>query len=138
MGLYLCIFDGDEEIDGVEIGAYSDFSRFRVSIANLLEDGQPGSKYPVLQNHSGADGEWSPNECYILIDELTEIAEAFKTLPPIKFEEKSWQDNAIKSGRVIPKNLYDSFFDVNKEPLIERLIDLCQKSQKHNLPILFQ
>jgi len=24
MGLYLCIFDGDEDVDGVDVGAYAD------------------------------------------------------------------------------------------------------------------
>ena len=42
MGLYLCIFagdDGDEELDGMEVGGYDDFGEFRDLIARLLEDG---------------------------------------------------------------------------------------------------
>ena len=33
MGLYLCIFDEDEEVDGVEVGLYSDFNALRDYVA---------------------------------------------------------------------------------------------------------
>ena len=62
MGLYLAIFDDDEEIEGVEIGLYSDFNYFRDIVANELEDGKAGSKYPTLNLHSDCDGTWSVEE----------------------------------------------------------------------------
>jgi hypothetical protein len=139
MGLYLCIFDGEEELEGVEVGSYSDFGFFRKTVAQMLEDGKQGSKYPALQEHSDSDGEWIPNQCNVLVDELNEIGEAFKRLPPIKFEPNTWQSERIQSGEIsLPKNLYESFFDVNDEPLIGRIIELAKISQEKRLPILFQ
>ena len=29
MGLYLCIFDGEEDVNGVEIGSYADYNALR-------------------------------------------------------------------------------------------------------------
>jgi hypothetical protein len=48
MGLYLCIFAGDdrdeelddEELGAVDVGGYSDFGEFRDVIARLLEGGR--------------------------------------------------------------------------------------------------
>jgi len=34
--------------------------------------------------------------------------------------------------------LYDCFFDIDGEPLLERLINLTRLSQRRSLPILFQ
>jgi hypothetical protein len=48
MGLYLCIFagdDGDEELDGVEVGGYDDFGEFRDLIARLIERGTWASRF---------------------------------------------------------------------------------------------
>ena len=39
MGLYLCVFEGDEELDGLEIGSYADFNVVREYIVRQLEDG---------------------------------------------------------------------------------------------------
>lgn len=59
MGLYLCVFDDDEELEGVEVGHYSDVEYFRDKITNCLEDGAAGSKYPTLIGHSDCDSEWT-------------------------------------------------------------------------------
>jgi hypothetical protein len=56
MGLYLCVFQGDEELDGVDVGSYGDFNHFRSVVAGL-EDGPPGSKYPTLILHPDSDGD---------------------------------------------------------------------------------
>ena len=67
MGLYLCIFASDlddEEIDGVEVGAYDDFDLLRTTVAQQLEAGHWGSRFPVLMSHPDSDGEWSPKEAY--------------------------------------------------------------------------
>ena len=36
VSLYLCIFNDDEEVDGVDVGAYSDFAYFRKIIAEVF------------------------------------------------------------------------------------------------------
>jgi hypothetical protein len=52
MGIYLCIFDGEDEVDGVDVGAYSDWARFIETVVHTLEGGTPGAKYPNLTVHS--------------------------------------------------------------------------------------
>jgi hypothetical protein len=43
MGLYLCIFDGNEDVDGVEVGPYADFNALRDYIIQEIEGGEAGS-----------------------------------------------------------------------------------------------
>jgi len=52
MGLYLCVFDGEEELDGVEVGFYADFGTFRNAVVRHLENGKAGSRFPTLIHHS--------------------------------------------------------------------------------------
>ena len=73
MGLYLCIFDGDEDVDGVEVGAYADYNALRDCIVRELEAGEAGSRFPTFILHSDCDGEWTVAECQRLQGELTEI-----------------------------------------------------------------
>lgn len=42
MGLYLCVFEGDDELDGVEVGSYADFGAFRSAVATHVEGGIEG------------------------------------------------------------------------------------------------
>ena len=39
VGLYLCAFIDDEEIEGVEVGSYADFNCFREAVVAVVEDG---------------------------------------------------------------------------------------------------
>lgn len=136
MGLYLCVFDGDEELDGVEVGAYADFGRLRDVVAGV-EDGPYGSRYPRLLLHSDSDGEWSAAECAELEVELRDISACLRKLPPRPFEAE-WQQEVARSFGLSPQSLYDCFIDVDGEPLLERLIGLCQLAQRRSVPILFQ
>ena len=133
MGLYLCVFEGDEEIEGVEVGAYRDFATFRDAVATHLKG---GSRYPNLMLHSDSEGTWSPEEARELEKELSEIAKAFEDLPPAPTSE--WQSQVMRELGVTPRNLYECFIDVDGEPLIQRLIELCRISQKSGRPVLFQ
>jgi hypothetical protein len=90
MSLYLCIFDNDEEIEGVDVGAYSDFDFFRKAVTDSLECGLTGSQFPTLNLHSDCDGEWSVADCVDLENELGFIATAFIQLPPVPFNSV-WQ-----------------------------------------------
>ncbi|MBX9644173.1 MAG: immunity 70 family protein [Novosphingobium sp.] len=137
MGLYLTIFAGDEELDGVEVGAYADFSAFRDAVVSNLEAGNPGSRFPTLILHSDCDGEWSPVEAALLETELEEIARELASLPPVSLGD-GWKPEVAKMFGIRPANLADCFFDVDGEPLLERLIGLAKLSQERNLPILFQ
>jgi hypothetical protein len=140
VGLYLCLFEGDDddevEIEGVDVGHYSDFAVFRDAIRDRLEGGDNGSRFPILMNHSDCDGEWTPREAKQLDVELTTIQKEFAEQPPIALS--GWQLAHVKSEGLTPKTLLECFFDVDGEPLLERLRGLCASSVERGLPIRFQ
>jgi len=137
MGLYLTIFDGDVEIDGVEVGSYSDFNYLRDIIVNKLESGLAGSRFPTLNLHSDCDGEWSSEDALTLEMELKKITQEFEKLPPVPYNSE-WQNEVAKTFGIKPKSLLECFFDVDGEPLLERILGLTKLSQELKLPILFQ
>jgi Immunity protein 70 len=137
MGLYLCAFDGDEEIDGVEIGSYADFNFFRDAVVAAVEEGKRGSRCPTLVDHHDSDGEWSPEETSRLIGELDLIRRALSEQPPVEFNSP-WKRKVAASLGLTPETLLDCFFDVDGEPLVERLRGLAEKSAQRGVPILFQ
>lgn len=137
MGLYLCIFEGDEEVEGLEIGSYDDFGTFRDTIRDRLEGGNAGSRFPVLMTHSDCDGTWSPVEASALHAELVAIARELSSLSPIPARD-GWQQSVVRTLGLSPANLAECFFDVDGEPLLDRLLGLCKCSIERGLPILFQ
>src|SRR4051812_13093476 len=120
MSLYLCIFDEEDELDGVSVGAYSDFRDFCDAVAKILEADKRGSRFPTLMMHSDCDGEWSAGECDKLAGELQMISEEMKSLPPKGFSAE-WQKRQAGSLGLHPQNLYECFIDVDGESLLERL-----------------
>jgi|ERR1051326_1234157 hypothetical protein len=137
MGLYLCIFDGDEEVDGVEVGAYADYNALRDYVVRELEAGRAGSRFPTFVLHSDCDGEWSVSECQRLKNELAEISAALKQRPAVAFFS-DWQRTVAKSIGLAAQNAFESFIDVDGEFLLERLQNLAKKAVERRLPILFQ
>ncbi len=137
MGLYLCVFDGEEELDGVEVGNYADFNALRDYVVRELEGGVAGSKFPVLIMHSDSNGEWSVQDASRLIVELTEIAASLKVRQPVAFSSE-WKARVAKSIGLHPENAFESFFDIDGEFLIERLIGLADVAIKANAPVVFQ
>ena len=134
MSLYLCVYAGGREVEGVEVGPYADFNALRGAIIRELEAGIPGSSYPVLISHSDSDGEWPVAACVRLRAELAAIASAMKARPPREWVS-DWQRNAARSG---PRNAFESFVDVDGEFLLERLQGLVEAALANNAPILFQ
>lgn len=137
MGLYLCVFDGEEEIEGVEVGSYDDFNSFREAVTGNLERGVYASRFPTLLNHPDSDGTWTPEEARALEAELKTISDEFKKLRPLD-NQPEWRRDVEKQIGLRPQNLYESFFDVDGEPLIDRIITLSRIAQERGLPILFQ
>lgn len=137
MGLYLCVFDGDDEIDGLEVGSYGDFNFFREGVVAAIENNKAGSVCPTLINHVDCDGHWSPKESEILLSELDEIEKSFKLLPSVEYNSP-WKSEVAKSFGINPACLYDCFFDVDGESLVERIKGLARISIERQLPILFQ
>jgi len=136
MGLYLCVFDGEEELDGVEVGFYADFGTFRNAVVRHLENGKAGSRFPTLIHHSDSDGEWSPVESKKLERELLQIELEFSRLAAMPVD--GWRKDVAERRRIELRSLADCFFDIDGEPLINRLVGLVRLSQRRSRPILFQ
>jgi len=96
MGLYLCILDGDDDLDGVKVGAYVDFNALREYVVREFEGGKAGSRFPTFIIHSDCDGEWSHCDCKKLRDGLSEIISAIKERPAFAFSS-DWQKAVAKS-----------------------------------------
>ena len=137
MSLYLCVFASGAESDGVDAGGYSDFNRLRHYIAQHLEDGNPGSRFPNLILHSDCEGEWLPEDCVALLDELARIIEAMRERPAADFHP-GWQMVLAHSLRLAPRNALESFIDVDGEPILVRLLGLAETAIEAGEPILFQ
>jgi len=137
MGLYLCAFAEEDEIEGIDVGSYSEYGRFVETIVAILENAERGSKYPLITLHSDCDGEWSAKDLDTLQANLVEIREAFRKLPAFAIEER-WQKQIAKTHGLKQDNLSDCFFDVDGEPLIDRLLDLIQKAKASEVAVLFQ
>lgn len=137
MGLYLCIFNDGYEIDGVEVGSYTDFNFFRDAVIAGVENGSRASRCPILINHHDSDGEWSPEEAVLLIGELDDVEKVLGSLPPVEFNSP-WKTKVAASKGLMPKSLLECFFDVDGEPLVSRLRNLAEKSVQSGIPILFQ
>ena len=101
-----------------------------------LERGQAGSRFPTLILNSDCDGQCSVKAAAALETELQTITKEFLNLPPIPLD--GWKNEIANTFGLDPKNLGDSFFDVDGEPLLERLLGLARLAQKRRLPILFQ
>jgi hypothetical protein len=137
MGLYLCIFDDEEDVASVEVGPYADYNAVRDYVVRELEAGNAGSRFPTFVLHSDCDGEWSLADCEKLRGEFAEIATALRMRPAIEFVS-DWQKAVGKSIGLVPRNAFESFIDVDGEFLLERLQSLVDSAIEHRLPILFQ
>lgn len=139
MGLYLCIFagdDGDEELDGVEVGGYDDFGEFRDLIVRLLEGGTWASRFPVLMNHPDSQAEWGPAEAIRLQPELIVIRTELAAVPAPAYPD-GWQAGVARQLGHQPGNYGTYFIDVDGELLLDRLIDLAKLSIQAGRPITF-
>jgi hypothetical protein len=141
VGLYLCVFASptrDDELEGVEVGSYDDFHALRTAVADRLEGGQWGSRFPVLMAHADSDGEWSAQDARALAVELRVIEEELAALPAIGFVEGSWQASVSRGAGLIPVSLAECFIDVDGEPLFARLRALTDVAHTSGCPISFQ
>lgn len=139
MGLYLCVFgsdDNDDDLDGIEVGTYDDFDKFREEIHRRLEPGEDwGARFPTLLQHSDSDGEWTVAECRTLRDELTAIRTEFVAIdaPPYT----GWQAEAAGHAGHRATDLATYFIDVDGEILLDRMNDLARLAIETGRPITF-
>lgn len=136
MGLYLCVFRGDDELEGVEVGSYDDFERFRNAARAL--DRAVFRKFGTLRSNIKPNTVWSPREAVRLARELTALGAELRRLPPRPLPPGSWQEQLASERGLAPASLYDCFFDVDGEPLVERMLGLCRVSAQAREPVLFQ
>jgi hypothetical protein len=136
MGLYLCVFQDEEELDGVDVGSYDDFELFR-SAARAL-DGRLFRRFGTLRTNVTPTTSWSPKAAARLAGELTTLEVELRRLPPRPFPEGSWQAELAHERGLVPQSLNECFFDVDGEPLVGRLLALCRRSVESKQPILFQ
>lgn len=87
----------DSGVD-VRLGSYGWYHSFRLTVCDELEDRVWGSRFPMLQNHSDCDGQYSPAEAKILLEELKEIEEG---LAEIQYPAVIYQD---KDGNPLGEN----------------------------------
>jgi hypothetical protein len=140
VGLYLAVFralDEDDELDGVEVGGYDDFDGLRSTIADRLEGGQLGSRFPTFSLHADSDGTWEPSQIPALIHELETIRAELRRLPAAPFPA-GWQTNVASEFGLRPENLAGSFIDINGDLLLDRLLSLAAVASAASQPIWFQ
>jgi Immunity protein 70 len=115
VSLYWCVFAGDRELDGVDAGSYAEFGALRRLVAERLEGGRAGARFPALQLHSDCDGEWSAADCVRLAAELDAVA-----------------------AELGPEGAAGRFRDADGALLVDRLRELAALSRRTGQPILFQ
>jgi immunity protein 70 of polymorphic toxin system len=139
MGLILCVYEDAEagdDIDGFQVGSYSDFGAWRDFIAADLEGGQWGSRFPTLMMHSDCDGEWSPDECITLKRELTIIRDEMARLPVMPFHS-IWQQKLAAELGLKRQSALDCFINVDGELLVEAIGRLAELAVSRGKPITF-
>lgn len=139
MGLYLCVFtegDDDVELEGVEVGGYDDFAAFRQIVADHLEGGNWGSRFPTLMMQPDSDSTWTSDQASTLESELLTIGDELARIPPAELH--GWQAEAARQVGLAPASMLESCIDVDGEPLVQRLIDLARTASASGQPIWFQ
>ena len=139
MGLVLCIYEDREsgdDLDGFQVGSYSDFGAWRDFIAEALENGAWGSRFPTLMMHSDCDGAWSPEECVALGQELETIRSEMAKLPIVPFPA-DWQRQVAEEVGLTPQSALDCFINVDGENLVDAIARLADLAIRLGRPIDF-
>jgi len=136
MGLYLCVFRGDEELSGIDVGSYDDWERFRGEAR--ARDGRVFRRYGTLREHVTPTTRWSPRDAARLAGELDHLREALRREPPRPFAPSSWQAELAAERGLAPASLAECFFDVDGVSLFDGLAELCRLAVETRQPILFQ
>jgi hypothetical protein len=136
MGLYLCVFRGEEELLGFDAGSYDDFEQFRNAARAL--DRRVFRRFGTLRINISPTSHWSARAAARLARELALLREELRRRPPRPLPPGSWQERVARDAGLAPASLEACFFDVDGVPLIDRLLELCKLSVETGEPILFQ
>lgn len=138
-GLYLSVLDKEFEIDygGVEVGAWTQFQKYRDAIHNRLEGRflrktAPGSRFPLfLRRDSGG---WSVEEVAALKAEIQTILSEASKKPADSTIIPQYADRVRSRFRA----LHHCFVDTQVEPLLEKISALCDLALEKKLPLVMQ
>lgn len=138
-GLYLAVIDRTYEIDygGIEVGRWSQFEKYRGAIHRRLEKRflrrtPVGRRFPLfLTRRSGG---WSVEELPALKQELETILEEASKKPADPFIVPEYAARVRSRFRA----LHHCFVDTQVEPLLEKLLALCDIGLSKQLPVVMQ
>jgi hypothetical protein len=139
MGLVLFVYDGREsgdDLDGFQVGSYSDFGAWRDFIPAKLEGGRWGSRFPTIMMHSDCDGEWSPVDCIALKRELAAIRDEMARLLVVPFHS-AWQQQVADEFGLRQQSALDCFINVYGETLVDAIERLADLAMRLGRPITF-
>jgi len=138
-GLYLAVLDTTWEIDygGIEVGRWTQFEKYRGAIHRRLEKRflrrRPvGHRFPLfLTRRSGG---WSPEELPALQAELRTILTEAERKPADPLIVPEYAARVRSRFRA----LHHCFVDTQVEPLLEKLLALCDVALSKQLPVVMQ
>jgi hypothetical protein len=138
-GLYLAVLDTTHEIDygGIEVGRWSQFEKYRGAIHDRLEKRflrriPVGKRFPLFLTRSA--GGWSPEELPSLKQELETILEEAARRPADPLIVPEYASRVRSRFRA----LHHCFVDTQVEPLLEKLLALCDVGISKRLPVVMQ
>lgn len=138
-GLYLCVMDRDLEIDygGIEVGPWTVFEGYRAAINRRLERGflrkRPvGFRFPLFLKREA--GGWGTEELPALKAELETILEEASRKPADPGIVPEYASRVRSRFR----SLHHCFVDTQVEPLLEKIVALCELGMTKGLPLVMQ
>ncbi|MDP3939576.1 MAG: hypothetical protein Q8R92_15765 [Deltaproteobacteria bacterium] len=138
-GLYLCVLDRDLDIDygGIEAGPWSVVQGYREAINRRLEHSflrkRPmGHRFPLfLQRDAGG---WGAEELPALKAEIATILEEASRKPADPDIVPEYASRVRSRFRA----LHHCFVDTQVEPLLEKILALCDLGMEKGLPLVMQ
>jgi Immunity protein 70 len=86
--------------------------------------------------HSDCDGQWSPDECVVLKQELEAIRDEMTKLPAVPFPA-GWQQQVAEEFGLTSQRALDCFITVDGENLVDAIARLADLAIKLGKPIDF-
>lgn len=137
--LVLCDINSDKEDvnvqKSIELGSYEYLSSAFTVISDLLEDGNWGSKYPILLEGLEAHTQFNQDVLEEFLIELDELREELK-----KYSPKDVIDSIHEEGPIdkTAENIYELFLtEEDEENLIETFYNFTQEAVEDDLNLRY-
>ena len=138
-GLYLTVLDPELEIDygGIEVGSWRQLEKYRGAIharleKRLLRRTPVGARFPLFLTRM--DAGWRVEELPALKAELEAILVEAARKPADLMIVPEYASRVRSRFRA----LHHCFVDTQVEPLLEKLVALCELGIAKNLPVVMQ